>query len=63
MLTTERERKICEKYGAYDENGRVNCVKCPLARADVRKWDFRCKANSHYDRKLRMWVYDEAEEG
>lgn len=63
MLTTERERKICEKYGAYDENGYVHYRECPLARADTSRWDWRCKANSHYDRKLMMWVYDDEEEG
>lgn len=60
MLTTERERKICAKYGAYDETGHVHCHECPLQKGDFEWWDFRCKANSHYDRKTNEWVYDEA---
>ena len=59
MLTTERERKTCAKYGAYDETGHVRCHECPLQKGDFERWDFRCKANSHYDRKTREWEYDE----
>ena len=62
MLTNDRERKICEIYSAYGEDGKVNCRNCPLQKGDPRWWDFRCKANSHYDRKTREWEYDSQEE-
>lgn len=62
MLTNDRERKICEKYSARDEAGYVHCRQCPLQKGDWRWWDFRCKANSHYDRKTREWEYDSQEE-
>ncbi|MDO4746458.1 MAG: hypothetical protein Q4B18_07865 [Bacillota bacterium] len=55
MLTNDRERKICEKYSAVGEDGRVRCRECPLVK------DFAhilCKANSHYNRKRREGVYD-----
>lgn len=58
MLTNDRERKICAKYSAYDENGKVHCLECPLQKGYPRWWDFRCKANSHYDLNMREWVYD-----
>ena len=59
MLSTKREKLICEKYSAYDETGHVNCGKCPLQKGDPAHWDFRCKANSHYDRKTGEWEYDD----
>ena len=59
MLTNDRERRICAKYSERDETGYVHCDECPLAKGDSAKWDFRCKANSHYDRKTREWEYDE----
>ena len=58
MLTTDRERRTCAKYSAYDEMGKVSCYKCPLHNGRPESWDFRCKANSHYDRTEREWVYD-----
>lgn len=58
-LTNEREKKICAKYSAYDETDHVHCHSCPLFKGNARWWDFRCKANSHYDRKERDWVYDD----
>ena len=61
MITNERERKTCEKYSEYDETGRVNCNKCPL-RKGHGSYDFRCKANSHYNRKTREWEWDEVKE-
>ena len=60
MLTNDREKKICEKYSARDENGNVHCHECPLAKGD-RKYDFRCKANSHYNKSTKEWEYDECE--
>ena len=60
MLTTERERKICEKYSCVDEEtGKVRCYECPLRKGEG--YDFRCKANSHYDRKKQSWEYDPVE--
>ena len=57
MLTNEREKRICKKYSAY-VNGKVRCGECPLIKGNPNWWDFRCKANSHYDRKEKDWVYD-----
>lgn len=62
MITTDKERRICGKYGAYDVNGKVHCYECPLVKGDPKSYDFRCKANSSYDRSLREWVYDEVTE-
>lgn len=59
MLTNKREEKICEKYGAYDKNNRVHCDECPLRKGDSDQYDFRCKANSHYNRRTREWEYDD----
>jgi len=58
-LTTEREKAICKKYSEYDENGRVHCKECPLIKGNPNCYDFRCKANSHYDRKENEWVFDD----
>ena len=57
MLVNEKERKICDKYSAYDKTGHVSCSKCPL-RKGFGSYDFRCKANSHYDRHSGEWEYD-----
>ena len=57
MIKTQREQKICEKYGKRDKDGHVHCFECPL-RKSKGDYDFRCKANSHYDRKLKDWVND-----
>ena len=59
MLTNKREEKICKKYGSYDVNGRVHCNECPLSKGDPARYDFRCKANSHYNRHIGEWEYDE----
>lgn len=58
-LTNDKERKICAKYSVYGDNGKVSCHECPLAKGDFRWWDFRCKANSHYNRRKKEWEYDE----
>lgn len=58
MLTNDRERKICDKYSAVGEDGKVRCRECPLRKGDWFFHDFRCKANSHYNRSTREWVYD-----
>jgi hypothetical protein len=61
-LTSEKDKKICSKYSAYDANGRVHCFECPLSKGNSNSWDFRCKANSHYDRHTKEWEYDEIKE-
>lgn len=61
MITNSREQAICKRYSARDNTGMVHCKECPLRKSKDR-YDFRCKANSHYDRKKREWVYDEEEE-
>lgn len=58
MLTTAKEETICKKYSAYDENNRVHCDECPLIKGNPKKYDFRCKANSHYNRHIHDWEYD-----
>ena len=59
MLTTDREKAICEKYSTYDKNNRVHCNKCTLRKEDPPQYDFRCKANSHYNIHTREWEYDD----
>lgn len=56
------EQKICDKYSKRDEQGFVHCYECPLKKGNPVQWDFRCKANSHYDRKTKEWEYDERRE-
>ena len=56
MLTTEREKRVCNKYSQRDENGLVRCHACPLVK-DLRY--LMCKANSHYDRHTHEWEPDE----
>ena len=53
MLTTEREKKICEKYSKRDSDYKVHCYECPL-----NKGGLYCKANSHYDRRTKEWEFD-----
>ena len=57
MLKTDREKKICEKYGARDEQGYVHCGECPLL---VHSWQSACacKATAHYNRKTKEWEMD-----
>lgn len=59
MLKTDREKRICKKYSASDENGIVHCYECPLSKGNPDAHDFRCKANSHYDRHAGLWVTDD----
>lgn len=56
MITSPREQKICDKY-SQRINGKVQCNKCPL-RKSQGTYDFRCKANSHYNRTEKEWEYD-----
>ena len=57
MLTNNKERVICARHKKRDVKGEVHCFECPL-RKGTGKYDFRCKANSSYNRKKRDWVYD-----
>ena len=61
-LTNDRERRICARYSAYDENNRVHCEDCPL---NYKHYDgmvrTECKAIMHYDRHRREWAPDEYE--
>lgn len=59
MLTNQRENKICEKYSARDNKGKVHCFECPLSKSNSANYDFRCKANSHYNRSTKEWEYDD----
>ena len=59
-LTNEREKRICAKYSAYDENRRVHCFECPLNYKHYKGMEqLECKGNMHYDRHRREWVSDE----
>ena len=49
---TRKEKEICRKYSARDENGLVHCKECPLV---VDSDGFMCKANSRYNRKTKEW--------
>lgn len=61
MKLSARDQKICDKYSARDDKGLVHCCECPL-RKGSSSYDFRCKANSHYDRKQHEWEYDNVKE-
>lgn len=56
---TDKQQKICDKYSKKDKNGLVHCCECPLVVGNPKNYDFRCKANSHYDRKRKEWVENE----
>lgn len=58
MITNSKEQAICDKYSARDETNHVHCSECPLSKGNPQQWDFRCKANSHYDRKTKDWEWD-----
>jgi len=62
LLTTERERAICKKYSAVDENGRVRCSECPLSYKYFDMPFMTCKAIMHYNRHTRKWEPDEENE-
>lgn len=55
-LTNEYEVRTCAKYSARDAGGFVHCFECSLV---VDGSYLMCKANSHYDRRLKEWVLDE----
>ena len=60
MLTNEREKRICERYGEWDDDGFVHCFECPLRKGDGRH-ELMCKATAHYNRHTKKWEYDEEE--
>lgn len=55
MMLTEKQKKICEKYSAYDETGHVHCNECPLV---VSHSKVMCRANSHYNKKTKQWEFN-----
>ena len=59
---TDKQKKICDKYSARGDDGKVRCCECPLRINPGGFYDFRCKANSVYNRKIREWEYVEAED-
>lgn len=58
MLKTDKEKEICLKYSTRDDAGNVHCSECPMAYGKNNPYDFRCKANSHWDRKEKDYIYD-----
>jgi len=60
-LTSDRERRICERYRAWQADGKVRCQECPLNNENygVDMPPMTCKAIMHYDRHRREWVGDE----
>lgn len=59
MLTTEKQKKICEKYSAWG-NGKVHCYECPLRLPQVFAWGARRKMY-HYDKHKKEWILDDGE--
>ena len=59
MLKSEKQMEICKKYSTRDLNGYVHCKDCPLV---VGNQFAMCRANSHYDRKSKEWVFDDVAE-
>ena len=57
---TQKEKEICKKYSARDENGLVHCKECPLV---VDSDGFMCKANSRYNRKTKEWERSDNHDG
>ena len=56
MLTSDYDKYICEKYSKKDEQGYVHCDKCPLL---IDGYELMCKANAHYDKKRKEWMFDD----
>lgn len=45
---TDRQKKICAKYGKRDADGFVHCAECPLL---IDKYaHYWCRDNSRYNR-------------
>lgn len=55
MLNTERAKRTCAKYSAYDETGHVHCHECPLV---IDRYMMICRAFCHWDRHKQEWVQD-----
>lgn len=55
-MLTKKQKKICEKYSARDENGLVHCKECPLV---LDSYTYTCRAFMHYDKHKQIWVEDE----
>ena len=53
---TDRQKKICAKYGKRDADGFVHCNECPLV---VDNYDYLCRKNSHYNRHAHEWERNE----
>lgn len=58
MLTNDNDKRTCAKYSKFDNGGKVHCYECPLRKDSLGDYDFRCKANSHYNSKTKEWEYD-----
>lgn len=58
MKLNAKDQKICDKFSKRDEKGFVHCNECPLNKGNPQNYDFRCKANSFYDRHTKEWIYD-----
>ena len=56
MLRNDKEKAICEKYSAKDQNGKVHCSDCPLV---VSAAALMCKATAHYNYRRKEWVFDD----
>ena len=56
MLSTDEQRKICAQYSQRDENGLVQCNRCPLV---ISIYWCMCHANSHYDPDECEFVLDD----
>ena len=57
MIKSKKEQSICQKYSSRDADGKVHCSECPL-RKSKGNYDFRCKANSSYNKRTKEWEYD-----
>ena len=64
MLTSESEKRICDKYSAKDANGMVHCRECPLNNDHygVDMPPMTCKAIMHYNRKTQRWEWDDGDQ-
>lgn len=58
MLTNKKEKRICDKYKARDNEGKVHCYECPLRVYD-EEIETMCKAWCHYDRRFKKWFPDD----
>lgn len=54
---TPKEKRICDKYSQKDGWGLTHCNECPNRLGGVENWDFRCKANSFYNKHTKEWEF------